>query len=76
MDRPGVRQVQESSREQRKKMDDTGCEICGAPTTPAAKGKVKGEGEAGEARGDQQREVGWNECNDTTTGKAERGSRG
>ena len=41
MDRPGVRQVPEDSREQRK-MEETGCEvICGAPTTPVVKGKVK-----------------------------------
>ena len=33
LDRPGVRQVQEGSGEQ-KKMEETGCEvICGAPTT-------------------------------------------
>ena len=38
MDWPGVRQVPEGSREQRK-MEKTGCEIiCGAPTTPAVKG--------------------------------------
>ena len=38
MDRPGVRQVPESSGEQRK-MEETGCEIiCGAPTTLAVKG--------------------------------------
>ena len=38
MDKPEVRQVQESSREQRK-IQETGCEvICGAPTTPAVKG--------------------------------------
>ena len=38
MDRPGVRQVQESSGEQGK-MEETGCEIiCGAPTTLAVKG--------------------------------------
>ena len=40
-DRPGVCQVSEDSREQRK-MEETGCEvICGAPTTPVVKGKVK-----------------------------------
>ena len=34
MDRPGVRQVPENSREQRK-MEETGCEVIyGAPTTP------------------------------------------
>ena len=34
MDRPGVRQVPEGSREQRK-MEETGCEIiCGAPNNP------------------------------------------
>ena len=38
MDRPGVCQVQEGSREQGK-MEETGCEIiCGAPTTLAVKG--------------------------------------
>ena len=38
MDRPGVRQVQEGSGEQRK-TEETGCEIiCGAPTTLAVKG--------------------------------------
>ena len=37
MDRPGVRQVPEGSREQGK-MEETGCEIiCGAPTTLAVK---------------------------------------
>ena len=40
-DRPGVRQVLEGRGEQRK-MEETGYEVtCGAPTTPAAKGKVK-----------------------------------
>ena len=38
MDRPGVRQVPEDSREQGK-MDETGCEIiCGATTTLTVKG--------------------------------------
>ena len=38
MDRPGGRQVQESSGEQRK-MEETGCEVIGgAPTTLAVKG--------------------------------------
>ena len=38
MGRPGVRQVPEGSKEQRK-MEETGCEIiCGAPTTFAVKG--------------------------------------
>ena len=38
MDRPGVRQVPESSGEQGK-IEETGCEIvCGAPTTLAVKG--------------------------------------
>ena len=38
MDRPGVRQVPEGSREQGK-MEKTGCKIiCGAPTTLAVKG--------------------------------------
>ena len=38
IDRPGVRQVPESSGEQGK-MEETGCEIiCGAPTTLAVKG--------------------------------------
>ena len=38
VDWPGVRQVPEGSGEQGK-MEETGCEvICGAPTTPAAKG--------------------------------------
>ena len=40
MDRPGVRQVQEGSGEQRK-TEETGCEIiiiCGAPATLAVKG--------------------------------------
>ena len=38
MHRPGVRQVQESSREHGK-IEETGCEIiCGAPTTLAIKG--------------------------------------
>ena len=38
MNKPGVRQVPEGSREQGK-MEETGCEIiCGAPTTPAVKG--------------------------------------
>ena len=38
MDRPGVRQVPESSGEQRK-MEETGCEvICGAPMTPVIRG--------------------------------------
>ena len=38
MDRPGVCQVPEGSREQGK-MEETGCEIiCGAPTTLAVKG--------------------------------------
>ena len=38
MDRPGVRQIQEASREQGK-MEKTGCKIiCGAPTTLAVKG--------------------------------------
>ena len=41
MDRPGVHRVPEGSWE-RRKMEKTGCEdICGAPTTPAVKGKVK-----------------------------------
>ena len=38
MDRPGVRQVPDD-RENREKMEETGCEIiCGAPTTLAVKG--------------------------------------
>ena len=38
MDRPGVRQVPEDSREQGK-MEKTGCKfICGVPTTLAVKG--------------------------------------
>ena len=38
MDMPGVRQVPEGKREQRK-MEEAGCEvICGVPTTPAVKG--------------------------------------
>ena len=37
MDRPGVRQVPEGSGEQGK-MEKTGCNICGAPTTIAFKG--------------------------------------
>ena len=45
MDRPGVRQVPEDSREQ-VKMEETGREIiCGAPTTNAVKGQVKAKGE-------------------------------
>ena len=37
MDRPGVHQVPEGSREQRK-VEETSCEvICGAPVTPAVK---------------------------------------
>ena len=41
MDRPGVRQVPESSGEQGK-MEETGWEIiCGAPTTIAVKGKMR-----------------------------------
>ena len=41
MDRLGVRYVPEGSEEQRK-MEEAGCEvICGAPTTPEVKGKVK-----------------------------------
>ena len=36
-DRPGVRQVPESSGEQGE-MEETGCEICGAQTTLAVKG--------------------------------------
>ena len=44
MDRPGVRQVPESSGEQRN-LEETGCEvICGAPTTLAVKGESEGEG--------------------------------
>ena len=40
MDRPGVRQVPESSGEPGK-MEDTGCEImCGVPTTLAFKGMM------------------------------------
>ena len=40
MDRPGVRQVQESSGEQGK-IEETGCEIiCGAPTTLVVKGQM------------------------------------
>ena len=40
MDRPGVRQVPEGSREQGK-MEETGCEIiCGAPTTLTVKGEM------------------------------------
>ena len=39
MDRPGVHQVKEGGGEQKKKMEETGCEvICGAPTTLAVKG--------------------------------------
>ena len=37
MDRPGVRQVPEGSGEQGK-MEETGCGICGAPTTLEVKG--------------------------------------
>ena len=45
MDRPGVRQVPEGSGEQGK-MEETGCEIiCGAPTTLAVKGEMRGERE-------------------------------
>ena len=41
MDGPGVRQVPEGSGEQMK-MEETDCgDICGAPTTPAAKGQAK-----------------------------------
>ena len=41
MHRPGIRQVPEGSREQRK-MEKTGCEvICDAPKIPAVKAKVK-----------------------------------
>ena len=37
MDRPGVHQVPEGSKEQRK-VEETSCEvICGAPVTPAVK---------------------------------------
>ena len=40
MDRPGVRQIPEGSREQGK-MEETSCEIiCGAPTTLAVKGQM------------------------------------
>ena len=40
MDRPGVRQVLESSGEQ-EKMEQTGCEIiCGAKMTLAVKGQM------------------------------------
>ena len=40
MDRPGVWQVPEGSREQ-KKMEETGCEIiCGALTTLVVKGQM------------------------------------
>ena len=43
MDRPGVLQDPEGSREQRK-MEETGCEvICWAQTTLEVKGWVKGE---------------------------------
>ena len=39
-----VRQVQEGSAEQEKKMEETGCEIiCGAPTTLAVKGYMRWE---------------------------------
>ena len=39
IDRVGVRQVPEGSEEQKKKMEETGCEmICGARTTLAVKG--------------------------------------
>ena len=37
MDRPGVLQVSEGSREQ-EKMEESGCKICGAPATLAVKG--------------------------------------
>ena len=41
MDRPGVRQVLESSGEQ-EKLEETGFEIiCGAPTTLAVKGVMR-----------------------------------
>ena len=41
-DRPGLHQVLQGSREQRK-MEGTGCEVIrGAPTTPAVKEQVKG----------------------------------
>ena len=41
MDRPGVCQVPEGSRKQRK-MEETGCEIfCGAPSTLGIKGQVR-----------------------------------
>ena len=43
MDRPGVRQVPDD-RENREKMEETGCEIiCGAPTTLAVKGLMRRE---------------------------------
>ena len=43
MDRPGAGKVSEGSGEQRQ-MEETGCEaICGAPTTPAVKRRVKGK---------------------------------
>ena len=42
-ERPGVRQVPEGSREQRK-MEETGCEIiCGAPITLMVKGQIIGK---------------------------------
>ena len=41
MDRPGVRQVPESSGKQ-EKMETTGCKIiCGVPTTLAVKGQMR-----------------------------------
>ena len=38
LDRPEVRQVPEDNVENKRKMEETGCEvICSAPTTPAVK---------------------------------------
>ena len=53
MDRPGVRQVPDSSGEHRK-MEETGCEIiCGAPTPPAVKGQVKVKAKVSGIRADR-----------------------
>ena len=41
MDRPRLLRVPEGSGEQKKKMEETGCEVInGAPTTLAVKGQV------------------------------------